>query len=401
MSAYALQREQGPRRWRFVVVDVDLHNALQGCHFDNAIAKLRQAFPNSQFVQSSSSGGVHVYVPLPRGIGYEEGALWLRAFVELNDLRFVEASAAGRTLRAQLVEVPRNPPRLPFGVGSHLLGDTRPLADQAQDFMIEIRGAASTDFDRARGSIEEHLGLTGVDARPAARRLDAFLLARETATMVQRNLDPNDPWMAVLDRLPHSSRRRIQRVVAGGVPAYGTRTRWTISLIAAIADHVSPAEAESLMLYWLRDPGRKHVSQEVEFDREPAEEQTVELVRDAYEHIHGVPERFWNDIGSAVRSRYRKAGSTLPFTQDDAIATAFQIARRFYSVGKRTRPVGAWEFGMFCGKNGAHAMQDLLTRGPDWLRWKAPAVQGREGRRFELVQHLWPMRPREPVRFAP
>ena len=103
--------------WNFVVIDIDRHNAIQELYFQDTLRDIKNHFPDSIEVISSSSGGRHFYAKLPDGTLYEEAALILQAFFALNKLMWRDLGA-GSPVRAQLIEVLVEPTRLPFGNGS-------------------------------------------------------------------------------------------------------------------------------------------------------------------------------------------------------------------------------------------------------------------------------------------
>jgi len=124
--------------WDFVVIDVDRHNSIQVSLLEDTLGKVRELFPNSIEVISSSTGGRHFYVKLPAGTLYEEAALVLQAYFAHEKL--VWRDVGGRQqVRAQLIEVPVDPTRLPFGIGSRFPGDSRPITDQVLDLVGRIK----------------------------------------------------------------------------------------------------------------------------------------------------------------------------------------------------------------------------------------------------------------------
>jgi hypothetical protein len=409
---------RGP--WPFVVIDLDRHSAVQELHFDRTLRAVQDLFPHALTVESSASRGAHVYVPLPPDASYEDGALWLAAFLELRGLRFRtdtgdqperprrgQLVATSRELRTQLVEVPSQPPRLPFGRGSHIWGDVRPLTAQITTFATFVSVRDASDFIAARDAVVKARAFSARSVSRARRHLENYLVQAEAGTLrLTAAASATDPWGAILPRLPAP----LRGVALSGTPAYGTRTRWTIRLIRALTEVVGEKQAEALMLEWVRS--RHHVSRGVELDPVEVERQTRELVEETYAAFHGVPERFWVRIETLVRhgyrdaqnatwrEKYRKFTGPPAFAEDDAVATAFCIARRFYNRRQIELTVSHRWFGRIAGKNHARQMQVLLTAGPRWLVWCAPAVTGVQSRRFALLPDFWPPRRREPCRFA-
>jgi hypothetical protein len=166
------------------------------------------------------------------------------------------------------------------------------------------------------------------------------------------------------------------------------------------------------MSQWLRATDRVHVSQEVELDIIAAEEQTELFIESQYKKVRGVPERFWRRIEQHITETFNATLQPDPspdlhlrlplkFPLEDALKTAFYIARRFYDLGVQERTISHVEFGRFVKKNDAHQMQVFLTRGPTWLRWTQKHKPEVESKSFKLLKHLWPMRPREPSLYAP
>ncbi|WP_437972252.1 hypothetical protein WMF04_24455 [Sorangium sp. So ce260] len=407
------------REWPYIVLDVDRHNAVQEQAFDATLRKLKRHFPNSLFIRSSSSGGVHVYVRLPKGTYYRTAARWMRAYLTLRDIRWKKITGAdSKVIQAELVEVPPQPPRLPFGAGSSILGSNMPLAQQLDKFLGFITSKTPRDYTRAKHHALRMLRREGIELKgrwtPARRRrLDAWILRKEldlTDRSVTAKLPAGDPWLAVeLNDLP----QHLRHVAFTGIPAYGTRVRWTHALVEALLDRVPEHQVRALMAHWLKN--RTHASEDMESDLDYVVQETGAIITGAYRRIRGVPERFWTEIEDVLRrlwrALHRPPSSLLPplhlqqvrdphrFDFDDLRKTAFFIARAFYAEGQQERAIFAGEFERFTGSNTAHDVQELLTKGGSWLYYVAPSAAGIVARKFRIL--LWPRRRGEPSLFVP
>jgi hypothetical protein len=390
--------------WPLVVVDVDRHNAAQEAVFHQTMKKLGKLFPNSRAVQSSLSAGAHVYVRLPPGVGYADGALILRAFVTLRELRWHNAGSRNRPLRTEIVEVPDQPVRLPFGRGSFLLGSQKPLHDQLDEFIQFVRRAGHDDFDKAQKYVCAKLKLTGHSPLVRRRMLLESLLEEEVRGLPPVRLKDADPWKKIIRDLPGP----LQIIAASGIPAYGTRHRWTRALVEKLVDLVPPEEVHDLMLHWLRS--REHVSEDWEVDQAVVERQTVAMIEDIYKKLRGVPERFWQTIEESiittfqVNSRGRvgsyehaltagRIGWNFQFKLEDILRTAFFITRRFFELGRRERSISFREFGRIVGKDRARVMRRMIVGTGEWLWQTSGPERGKHARIYELTGAVWPPRP--------
>ena len=100
-----------------LVLDIDKHKDLQRVHFEQTLKDVSRLFEQGLFVQSSSSGGMHVYLFLTETVPYKELVALARLFLQRKGLGIVPA---GR-LMYERVEVPHLGLRLPFGLGSYPL----------------------------------------------------------------------------------------------------------------------------------------------------------------------------------------------------------------------------------------------------------------------------------------
>lgn len=405
--------------WPYVVLDVDRHNAVQEQAFDTTLQKLKRHFPNSLFVQSSSSGGVHVYVRLPKGTHYRTAARWMRAYLTLRGIRWKKITGVdGKVIQAELVEVPPQPPRLPFGAGSSIVGANKPLLQQLDQFLGFITSKAPREYTRAKNHAirmlrREGLEFSGRWTPARRRRLDAWMICEEvglTDKKAPARLPAGDPWLAVeLKDLP----QHLRQVALTGIPAYGTRVRWTHALVEALVDRVPEDDVRALMAHWLK--GRAHASEDIAADLEYVIQETDVIITGVYWRLRGVPQRFWTAIEDELRRFWqafrRPPSPQLPplhlqqvraphrFRFDDLRRTAFFIARAFYAEGEQERAIFAEEFERFTGSNTAHDVQELLTKAGSWLHYTSPPAAGVVARRFKIL--LWPRRRGEPSLYIP
>lgn len=391
--------------WPFVAIDVDRHNAVQEAAFHETLRKLQKLFPNSLAVTSSPSGGVHLYVRLPPGVSYAEGALLVRAFITLRGLRWYDAGDPKRPVRAEIAEVPDQPVRLPFGRGSSLIGSVKPLDQQLDEFVAFTKRAYHGDYDKARMHVAKKLKLAGRTSPVRRRRLLDSMLMEEAGGLPRRALDDGDPWQKVISKLPQP----LQTIAVLGIPAYGTRHRWTRTLVEQLVDLVPPDEVKSLMLHWLHN--RDHVSEDWDVDPTLVERQTVTIIDDFYKKLRGVPQDFWRRIEESILQTFSvisraamvgsyehsltagRIGWHFQFTLEDILRTAFFIARRFFELGRSERPVSFREFARFVGKNNAPVMRRMIVGTGGWLWQTATAVIGKHARFYGLIDALWPPAP--------
>ena len=384
--------------WRFVVIDVDRHNALQEKHFEATCLGIKKLFPHAFAVTSSDSLGRHYYVRLPPAVEYDQGALVVGARLALEGLRWVDESG----VRAQRVEVPEQPVRLPFGLGSSVPSSKARLDTQLHHFVQWVTRSRASDYNSAVAVVAANLKLRGPWSPEHRNKVRRYLLDEEVGGVAPATLTPEDPWLRIMKLLPSA----LRVIASSGVPAFGTRTRWTVALVAALSSLVEPAEAETLMLYWLR--GRTHASEDITMNREVAEQQTQRIIRDHYKG-KGVPLRFWTKVEQSLDSFFlaRRKKNMFWWTlkhrlKDDAEkipsgirSTAFFILKRFYDGGKFERRINSREFARFVGKNLGRATERLLAEGT-WLVFAGAYVPNETSRLYQLHPDLWPPRPNEP-----
>ena len=152
-------------------------------------------------------------------------------------------------------------------------------------------------------------------------------------------LHQDDPWLGVLKNLSPP----LRRIATNGVPAYGTRTRWTLALIDALTSVVAPAtDAEALMLHWLH--AREHASEDIEDDVRAAERQTLESPRCLQEEgrcsgpgVGRRPQAGQRLLPRAPRVTSRRTSRAAVRAPNALSSTemptpAFAILRRFYEL---------------------------------------------------------------------
>lgn len=406
--------------WRFVVIDVDRHNAIQAKSFDDTMTALCREFPNGIVLQSSLSGGQHIYVRVSDNTTYEEAALLVRFHLAGLGLLWLDTDGS-RSVRSIRVEVPTQPPRLPFGEGSCFPGDARPIDLQVADFCQRLESSSTTDFDRVRAAARAALGtvLAGKWSVVKVRRLEKRIAELEVAALPAPAFEPGDPRGLVAPRLP----AYLRKVMAHGIPAYGTRTRWTIAMAKHLGEFMSPEQAAETIEHWLRLPS--HVSADIQDEPERVVEEARRMAkREA--RANGVPKRIWARVDKLVQQahadivdparrralevrRYRILTSQQPPSLEALRLTAFQILRRFYN-GRWRRPVRCRsishrQFGQFAGDKLAHSVEMILTnidpRYGGWLAMSGRAAVGRHSRRYRLEDCAWPVRPYEPRVYQP
>lgn len=426
--------------WNFVVVDCDRHNALQSRVFDETAARIHKAFPDSIPVRSSDSGGIHQYIAVPKETTYEEAALVVRLFLAQQSLLWLESDGSN-PVRSLRIEVPEDPPRLPFGLGSTLLGDTRPIATQIQDFCQRLQRASTKDFEAAREQIFKDMKFHGSWNSVKARRIRERLDELEVKHLPSPTFETGNPLATIAHDLPLS----LQKVAAYGIPAYATRTRWVKALVDALGNLMAPDAVADIIEMWLRSSRlsrpqsdsspvaknttprtRLHVSSDIENDLEAVVEQARKAAM-ARSRRTGVPKRIWRQIDMLTRSIHAQminpiarqaieAQRKRAFHNADSITlemlrrSAFHILRLFcqgnrkYRKPVRRRCVGWREFAKFATKDRMHDIELALTHitsdGRGWLAFKQAEAPGRS-RQYELRDMAWPIRPYEPLVYKP
>lgn len=394
--------------WRWVVLDVDRHNPVQEFYFADTLAELRKRFPRSLFVQSSRSGGVHVYVRVPQKTFYSDAARWLRAYLALEGVSHRDLPAEGLKLRAEVVEVPLQPPRLPFGVGSFLLDHDQLSIDQQLEVLVRfIKTAPPTDFIAARAAMWKARKVSVAVTDATRRSLD--VIADEGAVgrrLENPRLNKGAPWKPVTKHLSKGARH----VVGSGIPAVGTRLTWTLRLIKELRDVVDEATAQQLLHEWILN--RDHQSGDIATDVEHVLKQTDELIAGEYQNDVGVPTRVWEEVDALITRdhlRLKEApGRYFPQLSQpadinlvEAKATAFMILKKYFRQGRAARTISSDEFGQFCGRKLAHDVQNFLENPRTWLIYRRQHIATLFCREYELTDHAWPAVPGEPVLTLP
>lgn len=404
-------RPKGP--WPFVVIDIDRHDALQAAHFDETIARVKSLFPRSLWIRSSESGGFHVYVRLPPDTTYADAASWLEYYFAWKKLLFIEKVVkrpGGRTtrLRSARLEVPSQPVRLPFGAGSGIDGSTASLKARVDAFCRFVTSAPFDEFERARAEVAA-ANKKKVFGGPAKRRR----LAREVeramvADLAPVKLESTDPWASVLADLDAP----LRVVATRGVPALGTRTRWTERLVDTLFSLKPPDEVERLMLSWLYE--REHASEDIEVDLMAVEQAIVAAVAERKRKVVGVPERVWTAVEAEVLAAVRRRSNTIgrrpvnapviyqrPKLEQEARRAAFFVCLEFFSKRRHEVRLSADRFfARFVPKDDVAELKEILLEGT-WLKSRGWYIAGKQSTTFWIAANLWPLIPGEPVRWVP
>lgn len=402
-SVVAPLHPRGP--WRYVVLDLDRHGALQEHFFVDTVAWVMEHFPQGIHVMSSESKGRHVYLPLPAGVPYSDAARWVRAYVALFQGSPQTLLLGAHRCAAEVIEVPLQPPRLPFGRGSFLIDSPNLSKAQAIRTFLEALERGSADFDRARKKVSERLGTKYELTKASRRRLDTKYLSSFFQASKPAKLAETDPWRQVSGMLP----RHLRLLVESGIPAYGTRTTWTLRLVEHLTTIVNEERAERLMDHWLNT--RVHHSADINQDFQRVVFETRRLVEQCYKVAGAVPIRCWHTLQRLVTQDhfhliagggdFRDEVRTNPPKLEEALATAFFILRRYARSPHMTRPISSDEFGQFVGRNRAHVMQAFLEQSRTWLRFVAPAEPSVSSRAFAITLPGWPPLPDEPSLVVP
>jgi hypothetical protein len=339
---------------------------------------------------------------LPDGASYEQGALVISTYLALKQLRWLDE---GR-VRTERIEVPEQPVRLPFGAGSFIPGSKAALDKQLASFIRAVRRARSGDYENAERSVNARLRVRGAWSAERREKLRRTLLQEEVGHVRSVKLPATDPWVAILPKLSTG----LSQVAASGIPAFGTRTRWTLALVKALSELVGPEEARSLMLHWLS--ARSHASEDISTHFDVAQRHTLRIVTARYKNA-GVPKRAWRIATRALdtffSSRREKDDWWWSYAKHlrhpDLITTkvrptAFFILKKFYEKGVSTRYINWREFAAFVGKNKARDVERVLAS-RSWLLYVAPYVREKHSRVYALAWNLWPPRPGEERLYTP
>lgn len=405
----AVQAYHPVGEWPYAVLDIDRHGALQEREFEKTLDWVRKQFKHSLIVTSSATGGVHAYVRLPPNTKYEHAATWLRLFVTAKGKRWFRTGP----VQAELIEVPRHPVRLPFGPGSSIKGSTAPLDVQLQQFVTFAGNPDYSDYKRAKAAAVRLAGIPEKWSNSHRARISRFMAQAELGAARAGRLDPADPWLQVLQMLPPE----LQVVAANGVPALGTRTRWTEALVRALVDLVPRHQVVTMMSHWVAH--RPHVSEDIDARPLVVAEQVLEIIDQRYGQLHGVPTATWEVIRTKLRNTLRavyanrrdrtslSAATGLwhrvrrpkPYSLGEIERTAFFVVRGFFDQGTRVRSVWGDELEQFTGSNTASDVGNILSGGT-WLRFNARHVPGDHAAMYELDAAFWPAVPGEPVHFC-
>ncbi|UQA57483.1 hypothetical protein [Polyangium aurulentum] len=388
--------------WPYVVLDVDLHHAAQGATFDATLAQLRQLFPGSKFYRSSDSGGVHVFVKLPDGTTYAEGAVTMAEYLAKKSLligRVPSRSEGKGDIFFRRIEVPAHPPRLPFGRGSAWLDG--PAANAVADYEHWLQNDAARDYLHAKQETEK-TGIRVVKGRWTERAawVRTYIHNLELAAFPAggaKSLMPPDPWAPLLPKLAPV----VQDLVLRGCPAYGTRTAVMQRLADALAELVEPPVARELLRYWVNH--RDHRSEDIELDREAVIAAVDEFVDAAFAEQGFVPEAVWAIAERRIDAFYNASTVPLLLTRDQCRRATFNVLRLFYRRSRCVIPIAGERFGLALKEERAgdlpkrrpfrnqvaRARKTLMTLG--LLREVTPADRHRHrAAEYELLPPYWP-----------
>ncbi len=404
--------------WPYVVIDVDLHNAIQYARYDSVLRKLDKLFKTSLVFQSSPTGGAHIYVRLPPDTTYAAGAVWLTEFLLVHGLLF-EGTAPGpsATVRGnvatRLVDVPLHPPRLPFGIGSWLRGFPDPVK-AVERFKRWLAAQDFGDFEGARSAVEaKRKGRVRWTARARWARTYVHDLELEALGSPGRKkpLAAGDPWLPYLPRLAPS----VAVLATNGCLAFGTRTGTMMRLAEALAEMVEPATARELLRYWVEE--REHRSEDIHVAKEDVLAFADHLIDECFAG-RGIPVRTWALAEAAVKKLYIAIGAgraaPMALTEEECRRAAFHVLRLFYEARHGCIVITAEQFGLALKRDDIgglpvrrpnqarvesvrKAMKRLLltqTREPNYTSGKAGE--------YELGAPYWPPPPNgEPLLYQP
>jgi hypothetical protein len=374
-------RPVGP--WPYVVIDIDRHNAVQAIHFAQTVERLRTLFPNSIFMQSSASGGVHAYVPLPPHWRYDDAARILEAYLVVEGLHTIDEPVKFKErehlFRAVVAEVPRHPVRLPFGRGSRLL-DAADQSDEEQftRFLKHVELGAAQDFEVAFARVKAELGL-GNDLVVRRRRIDSYILGSIVGPLSRLALPADDPWRLIVGQL----RRPLASVAVNGIPALGTRTGLTSALLdEVVALGLSSERTEELMLYWLHK--RDHHSEDIARDVAAVERLLVEELRRRLNNRVEVPATVLHVARAMLFGPLPVDASRISGSRADVALRA--VLRRFWKARESVQPVSHRLFGR---RNEAAQLKLLFVRA-GLLALVRPPIRGIRAAEYALNGVLAP-----------
>jgi len=385
-------------------------SAVHAANFEATSRAVRQALPNSFELENTGTGEVQLYVSVPDGMSYGQGALLLRSYLAGRSLRWALAGdARDRSVLAEVVAVPAEPVALPFSPGWR--HGAMPLETQVRDFISFVSARDTRDFVAAEREVETFWDVPKRWTHAKRVRLRRALQEQEVSFSRSVKLpgvwatELGGAWPGVAPRLSSSAAR-----VAGlGVLHDGVRDRWARNLVEELADLVPKDEVEALMSLWVQH--HHHVDEQLVARPIDGSTWMHKTVDRRYKTLRGVPERFWNLIEPRVAHAWQMlhAHATNLYllnkdearvTFDEVRRTAFFFARDMYQRRVRERIVPSWTFERFSGHNTSRLVGQLLAD-RSWLVLHRGALAGHRSRTYKLREDLWPPRRGEPVLFVP
>ncbi len=280
-----------------------------------------------------------------------------------------------------------------------------PVERQLEEFLRFTSSRKFADFRRAEATVRAHLKLRGPWSPEHRNKVRRFLLKEEIGDARPVALPHDDPWRTVAPDLPLP----LRVIASNGVPALGTRTRWTLALVRELKNHVGVEQATTLMDYWLEN--RSHASEDISLFPEAAQEQTRRFIKDEYKK-GGVPESAWRHVAACIDSFFRARSEKNMFWWGlhaglrgaEAIPpalqrTAFAILARFYEQGRAERTISWREFSRFVGRQHARSAETILAMGA-WLILVKKQQVHQTSRRYHLHPDAWCRRPGERLLFS-
>jgi hypothetical protein len=218
-----------------------------------------------------------------------------------------------------------------------------------------------------------------------------WLAKRETSELPSPDLPDTDPLDPLLPLLPLP----VAKVAASGIPALGTRTRWTLALIEALSELEPPERVRVLVRYWLTH--RDHQSVDLAVAHHRALRHAESQLDSFYKSHPGVPTRFWIHVEAVVRAQHAQHPGLPPV--DGLVKTAFAVMKIFYQLKTAKTAIGYRFFETFTGKNTAKSVRNFF-KACGWLQ-PGMYIPGRHSRFYTLASDLWPPLPEEPVLYTP
>ena len=112
------------------------------------------------------------------------------------------------------------------------------LDKQLASFIRAVRRARSSDYDNVQLAVAARLRVRGPWSAERREKLRRVLLQEEVGHVPNVSLPARDPWVALLSKLPVG----LSKVAASGIPAFGTRTRWTLALVKSSPSSWGPTK---------------------------------------------------------------------------------------------------------------------------------------------------------------